>query len=117
MLTKSHFKNFLACSNEFWLDHHLPRAKVELSLNDQLRREAGYEVEGFARTLPIFTQPSGYRVEYGKEFESGELYAKADIVTIDDLSGDRDSKSTDVDRQLEQARESLLTDHGLGCLL
>jgi len=87
MLTKSHFKKFVACPNEFWLDHHFPQPKQELSLNDQLRREAGYEVEGFARTLPIFTQPSGYTVEYAKEFVFGELYAKADIVTVNEVSG------------------------------
>ncbi|MBK8151237.1 MAG: hypothetical protein IPK58_24290 [Acidobacteria bacterium] len=47
MLTKSKFKKFLDCPNEFWLDHHLPAPPAELSLNDQLRREAGYELKAW----------------------------------------------------------------------
>lgn len=87
MLTKSKFKNFLSCKNEFWLDHHFPQPSSELSLNDQLRREAGYEVEGLARQLSIFLGEHDGNVEFGKEFISADLYAKADIVVTDGATG------------------------------
>lgn len=79
-LTKSDFRNFLACKNEFWLDHHFPEQRGEPTLNEQLRREAGYEVERLARTLLIFSDPNGTRVTFGRDFETDTLFAKADIV-------------------------------------
>lgn len=87
MLTKSHFKQYLSCQNEFWLNHHLPEPREEESLEYQLRREAGYEVETYARTLSSFVQNEHQTVEFGKEFVAGDLYAKADIVITDIASG------------------------------
>lgn len=85
MINKSHIRNYLQCKNEFWLDHHFPDDMRELSLNDQLRREAGYEVERLAKTLPPFQGPD---VEFGKEFQTADLYAKADIVITDASTGE-----------------------------
>lgn len=89
MLTKSDFKNFLSCKNEFWLDHHFPEEKVEPSLEYQIRREAGYEVEGFAKTLTQFRDRDNVTtVDFGREFQTETLYAKADIVVTDNLTGE-----------------------------
>lgn len=85
IMNKSHFKKFLSCPNEFWLDHHFPEEPVPMSLNGQFRREIGYEVERYARTLPQFV---GGNVAFGKEFDAGDLYAKADIVITDDATGE-----------------------------
>lgn len=87
MLTKTNFRNFVDCSNEFWLNHNFPEPAGELSLNDQLRRETGYEVETLARTMSRFANGSGHTVEFGKEFKTGSLYAKADIVVTDLATG------------------------------
>ncbi len=87
MLTKSKFRNYADCPNEFWLDHHYPEPSGELSLNDQLRREAGYEVEGLARTLLRFQNLNGFTVEFGTEFQTDHLYAKADIVVTEVATG------------------------------
>jgi hypothetical protein len=84
-MNKSHFKKFLSCPNEYWLDHHFPEAPVPMSLNAQFRREIGYEVERHARTLPQFASGN---VAFGKEFDAGDLYAKADIVVTDDVTGE-----------------------------
>jgi hypothetical protein len=81
MMNKSHLKKFLACKNEFWLDHHFPEPKPPETLNAQLRREAGYKVESYARTLPRL---AGLNVEFGREFKTDDLYAKADIVVTND---------------------------------
>jgi hypothetical protein len=81
---KSHFKKFLSCPNEYWLDHHFPADPVPMSVNGQFRREIGYEVEHHARTLPQF---AGANVSFGTEFQSADLYAKADIVITDEATG------------------------------
>lgn len=90
MLTKSKFRNFLACKNEFWLDHHFPEQRGEPTLNEQLRREAGYEVERLARTLLIFRDPDGTRVAFGKDFATEMMFAKADIVVTEPDTGEID---------------------------
>lgn len=89
-LTKSKFRRFIDCKNEFWLDHHFPEQVEPDSLEYQLRREAGYEVERLARTLPIFADPDGTRVTFGKDFETETLFAKADIVVTDSATGEID---------------------------
>ncbi|MBK7706571.1 MAG: DUF2779 domain-containing protein [Acidobacteria bacterium] len=61
---------------------------AELSLNDQLRREAGYEVEGLARTLKRFSANPSIEVRFGEVFETATLYAKADIVLRDLATGE-----------------------------
>lgn len=88
MLTKSHFKNFLACRNEFWLDHHFPEQKGEPSLEYQLRREAGYEVESLARTLANFAERDDVTIQFGREFRTDTHYARADIVITHNSSGE-----------------------------
>jgi CRISPR/Cas system-associated exonuclease Cas4 (RecB family) len=88
MLTKSDFQRFLTCKNEFWLDHHFPEEKSEPSLEYQLRREAGYEVEGLARTLAAFKDRNDVTVDFGTEFQTDALYAKADIVLTDNVTGE-----------------------------
>lgn len=88
MLTKSHFKKFLTCKNEFWLDHHFPEPKGEPSLEYQLRRETGYQVEGLARTLAAFADRDGVTIQFGREFQTDTLYAKADIVITDNATGE-----------------------------
>ena len=88
MLTKSDFQRFLTCKNEFWLDHHFPEEKSEPSLDYQLRREAGYEVEGLATTLAGFKDRNDVAVDFGTEFQTDSLYAKADIVLIDNVTGE-----------------------------
>jgi hypothetical protein len=88
MLNKSNFKKFVECKNEFWLDHHFPGGKNEPSLDYLLRREAGYEVEGLARTRDAFVTRQEVTVEYGKEFQTDSLYAKADIVLTNDATGE-----------------------------
>lgn len=80
MLTKSKFRNFKDCRNEFWLDHHFPPLPEEETLDYQLRRETGYQIESLARTLPIFAARDGFVVEFGKVFQTDNMYAKADIV-------------------------------------
>ncbi|MBX7062700.1 MAG: DUF2779 domain-containing protein [Pyrinomonadaceae bacterium] len=87
-LTKSKFRRFADCKNEFWLDHHFPEQAEPDSLEYQLRRETGYEVERLARTLPIFADPDGTRVAFGKDFETDTLFAKADIIVTDPETGD-----------------------------
>ena len=87
MINKSHFKKFLSCPNEYWLDHHFPADPVPMSVNGQFRREIGYEVEHHARTLPQF---AGANVSFGTEFQSADLYAKADIVITDEATGEID---------------------------
>jgi hypothetical protein len=88
MLTKSDFQRFLTCKNEFWLDHHFPEEKSEPSLDYQLRREAGYEVEGLATTLASFKDRNDVTVGFGTEFQTDTLYAKADIVLTDNITGE-----------------------------
>lgn len=88
MLNKTDFKNFLQCKNEFWLDHHFPVENGEPSLEYLFRREAGYEVEGLAKTLQAFVAREGVTVEFGKVFQTGSLYARADIVVTDDATGE-----------------------------
>ena len=83
MLTKTDFRKFVDCPNEFWLHHNFPEPAGELSLNDQLRRETGYEVESLARSLSRFADDSGHKVDFGKEFIAEPLYAKADVVVTD----------------------------------
>ena len=88
-LTKSKFRRFIDCKNEFWLDHHFPEeGQVAESLEYQLRREAGYEVERLARTLPILGDTDGTRVVFGMDFETEDLFAKADIVVTDQSTGE-----------------------------
>ncbi|MBX3265486.1 MAG: DUF2779 domain-containing protein [Acidobacteria bacterium] len=88
MLTKSKFKKFVECPNEFWLDHHFPEPAGKLDLNAQLRRETGYEVESLARTHPIFAARDDVKIEFGKEFQTETLYAKADVVVTVLATGD-----------------------------
>ncbi len=82
-LNKTDFVKFTECPNEFWLNHHFPEPAGEISIDHANRREVGYEVERLARTLPVFKNSDGILVEFGKVFETAELYAKADIVVTD----------------------------------
>lgn len=88
MLTKSNFINFKACRNEFWLDHHYPGPARDLTLEENFRRETGYEVERLARTLQSFEPREGLSVEFGKVFQTDQLYAKADILVTDTSTGE-----------------------------
>ena len=80
MLTKTDYLDFLECPNEFWLKQNIERPKTELSLGDRHRREQGYDVEALARQLTIFVAPEEGVVEFGKVFETEDLFAKADAV-------------------------------------
>lgn len=91
MLNKSQFKKFVECENEFWLNHHFPEDQGKLSINDQLRRETGYEVERLAKRLAVFVGPlEGFKVDFGTEFKTEDLYAKADIVVTNEVTGEID---------------------------
>ncbi len=84
MLTKSNFTQFLTCKNEFWLISNTTQEnQTPLSISDLHRREEGYEVERLARKLEIFIEDESKKVEFGKEFQTDSLYAKADIVITD----------------------------------
>jgi len=87
MLNKTDFRNYIKCKNEFWLYSHFPELKPAIALKDQLRREAGYEVEAHAKTLATLQGPN---VETGTEFQTATLYAKADIVATDQVTGEID---------------------------
>jgi hypothetical protein len=90
-LTKSKFRRFLECRNEYWLDHHFPE---ETALTETLeyrhRRETGYEVEILARTLAIFAESENAAVHFSRDFATDELFAKADIVVTDRETGEID---------------------------
>src|SRR5207248_62154 len=88
MLTKSKFRNFLDCQNEFWLDQHFPEPRGELSLQEQYRREAGNEVERLARTLRPFVYPDHRTVEFRRVFRTEKLFAETDIVVSDPTTGE-----------------------------
>ncbi len=114
MLTKSKFRNFLSCKNEFWLDHHFPEQSGELTLDQQLRREAGYQVERLARTLPIFADPDGTCVAFGKDFATESLFAKADIVVTDADTGEVDIYEV---KSGTKAKEDYKTDLAFQCFV
>ncbi len=88
MLTKSAFRKFVECKNEFWLDTHLPERREQFSINELHGREMGYEVERLARSLRRFADLEGYKTEFGKVFETDSLYAKADIVITEPATGE-----------------------------
>jgi hypothetical protein len=88
MLTKSKFRRFLDCPNEYWLDHHFPEPPGEETLEYQLRREMGYRIEALARALPRFAENEARRIEFGRDFVTDRLFARADIVVTDNASGE-----------------------------
>ncbi|HMJ08044.1 MAG TPA: DUF2779 domain-containing protein [Pyrinomonadaceae bacterium] len=85
MLTKSAYQEFLRCPQEYRLQHTSPELfKGELTLQDKHLREQGYEVQRWTRELDIFDlDPEQFTVEFEREFATGHLYAKADIVVTD----------------------------------
>lgn len=88
-LTKSQYLQFLNCPREFWLAHHFPELfTTEDTLLYRHLREQGYTFEREARRLTIFNPVDLERtVEFGREFVSEKLYAKADAVITDPDTG------------------------------
>lgn len=90
ILTKSKYLRFLACPREFWLEYHRPELfSGPAGIEYEHRRQQGYDVERLARDLPVLQPLAGKRtVEYGREFKTPTLYAKADIVVTDVETGE-----------------------------
>jgi CRISPR/Cas system-associated exonuclease Cas4 (RecB family) len=88
MLTKSDFRRYLECPNEFWLDANVPYKQPERTLSESHRREEGYDVQRLAAALRIFQPREGIRVEPSKRFEAENLLAISDFVSTDLTTGE-----------------------------
>jgi hypothetical protein len=77
-LTKSNFRRYLECPNEFWLAvHHPELVTSEISPDIAFRIRQGYEVERCFKEL-ILARNSG-EFQFQKKVESERLFAKFDV--------------------------------------
>lgn len=85
-LTKSKFKNYLACPREFWLAYHHPDAfESAITPDVAFRIRQGYEVERYLKEF----LPSRGDAEYvfQKAVETERLFARFDIFVEDGRDG------------------------------
>ncbi len=77
-LTKSNFRRFLECPNEFWLAFHHPELVAgEISADVAFRIRQGYETERHFRDLIAMREDRGWRFQ--TKVESERLFAKFDV--------------------------------------
>ncbi len=80
-LTKSDFRRFLECPNEFWLAFHHPElVSSENSPDVAFRIRQGYQVERLFREL---LEKRGGSFAFQKKVETERLFAKFDVLSDD----------------------------------
>jgi hypothetical protein len=81
-LTKSLFRQYLACPNEFWLAVNHPEfVESEIPPDVAFRIRQGYETERHFRNLIAAREDRGWRFQ--KKVESDTLFAKFDVFAED----------------------------------
>jgi Domain of unknown function(DUF2779) len=77
-LTKSNFRRYLECPNEFWLGvHHSELMKSVITPDIAFRIRQGYEVESHFKDLILARNSGDY--QFQKKVESERLFAKFDV--------------------------------------
>ncbi len=112
-LTKSNFRRYLECPNEFWLAfHHSELVESEISPDIAFRIRQGYEVERHFKELILGRNGGSY--QFQKKVESDRLFAKFDVFADDGhIYEVKSSKYKDPgDSKYRNAREVNLYDVG-----
>src|SRR5512141_697807 len=88
-LTKTAYLNFLKCPNEFWLEQNMPLtlAKAADTLEYEHLRQQGYAVQQVVRQMQRFQPGGNVVVEFERVFQTGDLYARSDVVVTDSSTG------------------------------
>ncbi|MGD9562945.1 MAG: DUF2779 domain-containing protein [Pyrinomonadaceae bacterium] len=88
MLTKNSYLEYLRCPQEFWLNfHHPAETEKELTLEQEDRRQAGFEVLQLAKKMSIFSGSNGL-VEFHRIFATEHIKTSTDITVTDRATRD-----------------------------
>lgn len=87
-LTKTAFLSYLRCPPEFWLQVRQPLLVAKpVSLEYEHLRQQGYAVQQMVKTLRRFQTQEGVSFNFERPFQTFDLYARCDIVAIDNVTG------------------------------
>ncbi len=87
-LTKTAFLSYLRCPPEFWLYVRQPLLISKPStLEYEHLRQQGYAVQQLVKTLAKFQPQEGLSLSFERPFQTFDLYARCDIVVMDNETG------------------------------
>jgi len=91
-LTKTAYLRYLACPQEFWLDHHEPlfSGQEPITLEHEHLRQQGYAVERFVKQMAKFQPDEVIAVDFQRTFQTADLEARSDLVVTDKSTGEID---------------------------
>ena len=91
-LTKTGYLRYLACPQEFWLDHNEPlfSGQEPITLEHEHLRQQGYAVERYVKQMAQFQPGEAIAVGFQRTFQTADLEARSDLVVTDKATGEID---------------------------